>query len=162
MEAYPEVARRDRRGGHLVGNHSYYHARMPLLSDEGLADGRPRRDRAIREHAASIPDRGSVSRSARAPTTRSSAAGSNRPATGTWAGTWTRATGTSPRPRIGIASALTLGLAEAPGDAIVLLHAWPTRTPGAVDRLLPRMRDAGATFVTIDELGDEVRATVPA
>jgi peptidoglycan/xylan/chitin deacetylase (PgdA/CDA1 family) len=37
VEAHPDVARRVVGGGHLVGNHSFYHARMPLLSASGLA-----------------------------------------------------------------------------------------------------------------------------
>jgi len=36
-EAYPELARSIAERGHLIGNHSFYHARMPLLSDAGLA-----------------------------------------------------------------------------------------------------------------------------
>src|SRR5712691_2378894 len=36
VEAYPETARRIAADGHRVGNHSHYHARMPLLSDEGI------------------------------------------------------------------------------------------------------------------------------
>lgn len=35
-EAYPTTARRIADEGHLVGNHSHHHARMPLLSDRGL------------------------------------------------------------------------------------------------------------------------------
>jgi peptidoglycan/xylan/chitin deacetylase (PgdA/CDA1 family) len=35
-EAYPELLRQIVQGGHLVGNHSYYHARMPLLTKQGL------------------------------------------------------------------------------------------------------------------------------
>jgi len=35
-EAYPETARLIAEGGHLIGNHSHYHARMPLLSARGL------------------------------------------------------------------------------------------------------------------------------
>jgi peptidoglycan-N-acetylglucosamine deacetylase len=35
-ESAPDAARRIVTDGHLVGNHSFYHVRMPLLSDEGL------------------------------------------------------------------------------------------------------------------------------
>lgn len=35
-EAYPATARRIADEGHLIGNHSHHHARMPLLSDRGL------------------------------------------------------------------------------------------------------------------------------
>src|SRR5439155_11966921 len=37
-EAYPTTARRIAEGGHLVGSHSHYHARMHLLSDTGLRE----------------------------------------------------------------------------------------------------------------------------
>jgi len=36
-EAYPATARRIPAEGHLVGNHSHYHARMPQLNSPGLA-----------------------------------------------------------------------------------------------------------------------------
>jgi peptidoglycan/xylan/chitin deacetylase (PgdA/CDA1 family) len=35
-KAYPETARAIAAQGHLIGNHSHYHARLPLLSDQGL------------------------------------------------------------------------------------------------------------------------------
>src|SRR5437762_11538647 len=35
-EAYPDTAARIAKSGHLVGNHSHYHARMPHLSRDGL------------------------------------------------------------------------------------------------------------------------------
>src|SRR5512146_1500956 len=37
-EAYPATARSIADGGHLVGHHSHYHARLPLLTDAGIAD----------------------------------------------------------------------------------------------------------------------------
>ena len=36
-EAYPKLARSVAERGHLIGNHSFYHVRMPLLSPAGLA-----------------------------------------------------------------------------------------------------------------------------
>src|SRR5918911_1873828 len=35
-KAYPDAARRIVSDRHLVGNHSHYHARMTLLSDDGI------------------------------------------------------------------------------------------------------------------------------
>ena len=35
-EAEPRTARRIAEGGHLVGNHSHYHARMPLFHADGF------------------------------------------------------------------------------------------------------------------------------
>jgi len=37
VEAFPATARRVASDGHLVGNHSFYHARLPLLTDAGMA-----------------------------------------------------------------------------------------------------------------------------
>jgi len=37
-EAYPETAGRISAEGHLVGHHSHYHARMPLLLGGGFDD----------------------------------------------------------------------------------------------------------------------------
>ena len=36
VEAYPATAGRIAPAGHLVGSHSFYHARMPLFSDPGF------------------------------------------------------------------------------------------------------------------------------
>src|SRR5690348_13936977 len=44
-EAHPATARRIARDGHLVGSHSYFHARMATLSAEGM-----RRDIGYAEH----------------------------------------------------------------------------------------------------------------
>ncbi len=35
-ETFPDTARLIGTAGHLVGSHSFYHARMPLFSDSGL------------------------------------------------------------------------------------------------------------------------------
>ena len=72
-EAYPDVARSIADGGHLVGNHSHYHARMPLLTDDGLAtDIADAGGRHREPPRASIRDRGSAARSGKAPTIRGS------------------------------------------------------------------------------------------
>ena len=49
------MARRIADAGHLVGSHSFYHARLPLLSDEGLATDMREAEAAIREHAGVDP-----------------------------------------------------------------------------------------------------------
>ena len=46
-EAYPELARSIGERGHLIGNHSFYHARMPLLSATGLSSDVRAAERAI-------------------------------------------------------------------------------------------------------------------
>src|SRR4029078_5713398 len=37
-ETYPGTVRRIAADGHLIGSHSHYHARMPLLPDAGIAE----------------------------------------------------------------------------------------------------------------------------
>ena len=39
-EAQPDTAARIADDGHLIGHHSHYHARMPLLLDDGLRERR--------------------------------------------------------------------------------------------------------------------------
>ena len=46
-EAFPDVVKRIANDGHLVGNHSFYHARMPLLSDDGIRTDVRNAERAI-------------------------------------------------------------------------------------------------------------------
>src|SRR3954463_1389496 len=36
VESTPDLARRVATDGHLVGNHSFYHARLPLLTSAGI------------------------------------------------------------------------------------------------------------------------------
>src|SRR5262249_19288122 len=49
VESAPALARRVAADGHLVGNHSFYHARLPLLLDEGLRTDIREAERVIRE-----------------------------------------------------------------------------------------------------------------
>ena len=54
-EAYPGTAGSIAAAGHLVGNHSYYHARMPLFTDAGLVDDLTDAGRVIRETTGADP-----------------------------------------------------------------------------------------------------------
>jgi peptidoglycan/xylan/chitin deacetylase (PgdA/CDA1 family) len=49
VEAQPATAARVAREGHLVGNHTFYHARLPLLTDEGIATDIRAAEEVIRE-----------------------------------------------------------------------------------------------------------------
>jgi peptidoglycan/xylan/chitin deacetylase (PgdA/CDA1 family) len=151
-EAYPELARSVAERGHLIGNHSFYHARMPLLSPTGLATDIRAAERAIVA------------------------------ATGVSPRPWFRCpfgAGTDdPRVREGIerlgyrevhwdvdgadwrSSVRGRGMARrmtrdavARGDgAIVLLHPWTMATGLGLGALITGLRDAGASFVRVDEL----------
>lgn len=151
-ESQPAAARRIADEGHLVGHHSHYHARMPLLSDDGLAsDLADGRDAVLR-------------------------------ATGVDPHPWFRcpfgAGADDPRVlgvlghlgyrnvgwhveledwepwRTGDAIAAdALEGVRAHGDgAVVLMHSWPGGTGDGLGAMIEGLRAAGASFVTVDEL----------
>jgi peptidoglycan-N-acetylglucosamine deacetylase len=150
--AYPELARRIADDGHLLGNHSTYHARMTLLSDEGIR--------------ADVGD----------------AAGTLAAVAGAETRPWFRCPfgdGNDDERVIGVLEELGYrnvhwdvdvedwepdrtaqdmmrealdGCAERGDGAVLLLHAWPANTAEALPGLLEAFGRAGATFVTVDEL----------
>jgi peptidoglycan/xylan/chitin deacetylase (PgdA/CDA1 family) len=159
-EAYPATTRSIAEGGHLVGHHSHYHARLPLLTDAGIAED-------IRDGAAAI-----------------------RAATGVDPAPWFRcpfgagaddsrvlaAIGAAGYRHVGwhvaaddwdpshsaafVTDAILRGV-ESHGDgAVVLLHTWPTATLGAIDPILDGLAAAGIEPCRLDEL-PVVTAGVP-
>jgi peptidoglycan/xylan/chitin deacetylase (PgdA/CDA1 family) len=152
VEAHPELARRVAADGHLVGNHSFYHARLPLLGAEGIRTDVRSAERVIREVVGVDPR----------PWFRCpfSAGAGDRRVLGILAGLGYRQVGEDvvledwePH-RTGsamVADALRL-VPEAGDPAVVLFHAWPPGTLDAVPPLIDGLRELGATFVTIDEL----------
>jgi peptidoglycan/xylan/chitin deacetylase (PgdA/CDA1 family) len=150
--AYPETAQRVARDGHLVGNHSMFHARMSLLSDDGL-----RTD--IRESAEAIQEVMGVDPRPwfRTPfgdgrdDPRVLAAieelGYRNMHWGVEPLDW------DPPTTAGDIVARTLaGVAELGDGAVVLLHTWPASTAAAVGPLIAAMRAAGIRFATLDEV----------
>ena len=152
VESNRELARDIALAGHVVGNHSFYHARMPLLSPAGLVADVRAAERAIVRYAGVDPR----------PWFRCPfGAGTHDPAVlaaldrlgyreTRWdvdAVDWRR--GRSGRSMV----RETLAAAVAHGDgAVVLLHAWTTSVDDGLSSLIAGLRDAGATLVGIDEL----------
>ena len=151
-QSQPETAKRIAKDGHLVGHHSHYHARLPLLHDEGLASD--------------IAD----------------ALSAVMAATGVDPRPWFRCPFGAGRddPRV-LAALGRLGYRDvnwhieledwepwrtgaaiaadamegvrAQGDgAVILLHTWPGGTGDAVGPLIDGLAEMGATFATVDEL----------
>ena len=151
-EAYPATARRIPAEGHLVGNHSHYHARMPLLGARGLRADIADAQRAVIEatgvdprpwfrcpFGAGVGDV-RVQRFVRAAGYRHvgwNVAGIDWP---------------PERTAADVEAAVVDGAIVHGDGAVVLLHTWPDRTERALAGIVQRLRAAGATFVRIDEL----------
>ena len=138
--------------GHLVGNHSFYHARLPLLTDDGMVEDIREAERAIREVAGVDPRpwfRCPFSAGADDPRVLGILArlGYRDVAQHVVLEDWEPA-------RTGeVLAADALRLVPEVGDgAVVLFHTWPPGTLDALPPLVAGLRAAGAEFVRIDEL----------
>jgi peptidoglycan-N-acetylglucosamine deacetylase len=152
VEACPETARRVATDGHLVGNHSFYHARLPLLTDDGLV--------------ADIRDAESVIRNTTGVDPRPwfrcpfFAGSDDERVLGTLASLGYRDTPADvdledwDPPRTGASlTADCLRLTAEIGDgAVILLHGWPPQTLDALPGVIDGLRGLGATFLGLDEL----------
>ena len=153
-ETYPSAVARIVDDGHLVGNHSHYHARMPLLTDEGLADDLADASVAI-EAAAGVSPRpwfrcpfGAGVDDERVLAAAASA-GYRHVGWHVAADDWEPARGAD-----GIEREIVDGTLAHGDGAVVLLHAWPTAMLEAFEPIVTRLLDADARFVGIDELAD--------
>lgn len=165
VESQPEVARRVAADGHLVGNHSFYHARLPLLTDIGIASDVRAAERAIRDIVGVDPR----------PWFRCPfGAGSNdERVLGILDELGYRNIGQDvvledwePHRTGPALTADALRAAPAAGDpAVILFHAWPSGTLDALPGLIDGLRAMGARFVRIDEIersGSAAHAPSPA
>ena len=153
-ESQPAVASRIARDGHLVGNHSFYHARMPLLSADGFEIDVRDAERAITEATGCDPR----------PWFRCPfGAGHDDPSIVERLGSlgyrnvfWHVMVEDYEAHRTGAAIAAdTIEGVRTYGDgAVVLLHTWPGGTGDAIAPMVEGLRAAGATFVGVDELED--------
>ena len=151
-EAYPAIARRIVEAGHLVGSHSHYHARLPLLSDEGIAADVASAQAAILEQAGVDPR----------PWFRCpfGAGAADRRVLAVLAGLGYRdvhwnvsSEDWEPARSPAQVAGLVVERALAIGDgAVVLQHSWPDQALAALPEIGVRLHDLGATFVTVDEL----------
>jgi peptidoglycan-N-acetylglucosamine deacetylase len=156
-EAYPETAHAIAMGGHLIGHHSHYHARMPLLTDAGIATDL--RDGAVEIETATGANpapwfRCPFGAGADDPRVLAAieSAGYRHVGWDIAADDW------DPGHSAGFISDTILRGVEARADgAVVLLHTWPTATLGALDPILDGLAAAGVEPCRIDEL-----ALVPA
>lgn len=152
VESAPTLARRVAADGHLVGNHSFYHARLPLLTDHGLRMDIADAERVIRDVVGVDPRpwfRCPFGAGADDPRVQAVVAELSYREIGADVvlEDWEPAR-TGPAM---VADALPATV-EAGDGAVILFHAWPPGTLDALPAVIDGLRDRGATFVRIDEL----------
>ena len=159
-EAYPDVVRRAADGGHLIGNHSHYHARMPLLNEAGIQADVADAEAAIHD-ACGISPRPWFRCPFGAGATDErildaiGAAGYRHIGWHVAADDWDAG-----RDAGVIVRDVIEGVREHGDGAVVLLHSWPTPTVDAVAGIVDALGADGATFCRLDEL-DDVPTGVP-
>jgi peptidoglycan/xylan/chitin deacetylase (PgdA/CDA1 family) len=149
-EAFPGLARSVADQGHLIGNHSFYHARMPLLSAAGLASDVRAAERAIVAATGVDPrpwfrcpfGEGSDDPKVLAGLQR---LGYREIGWDVEGFDWRPGRRGRGMARGMVAQAVTHG-----DGAVLLLHPWTTATWLGLDPLIAGLRDAGATFVRVD------------
>ena len=160
-EAYPTTARRIAEGGHLVGSHSHYHARMHLLSDAGLREDIADAEHHLIEQVGVDPKpwfRCPFGAGSDDPRVQAAVAEAGYRHVG-----WHVAGEDWPPDRTGQAVAETVvdGSIRHGDGAIVLLHTWPDRTLAGLITMVGRLRDAGAELVRVDDLDPATIPTLP-
>ena len=151
-EAHPDLARRIVADGHLVGSHSFYHARMPLLSTPGLRTDIAAAEEAIREQAGVDPRPwfrcpfGAGSRDRRV-LTEVARAGYRHIGWNVSPEDWEP--GRTPAE---VEEAIMAGVIDHGDGAVVLMHSWPNPNLPALPRIVERLLREGWTFVRLDAL----------
>ena len=150
--AYPEAARRIAIEGHVVGNHSNFHAPMTLLSEDGFQVDVRESERRIHE-ATGVDPRPWF----RCPFGE----GASRPEIVEQLGRlgyrnveWTIDSGDWQRadsPEL-VEAAVLEGVRSSGGRSVVLFHTWPAATAMALPELIGRLRGEGVSLVTVAEL----------
>jgi peptidoglycan/xylan/chitin deacetylase (PgdA/CDA1 family) len=149
----PDVARRIADDGHLVGHHSQFHARMTLLTDDGIRADVVEGRRDIVETTGRDPRPwfrcpfGAGHDDPRVLALLSELGYRNVPwhvELDDWE-PWRTANDVE-------GDAVEGALAHGDG-AVVLLHTWPSPTAEALPGIVSRLADSGARFVTVEALG---------
>ena len=152
VEAYPDLARRVPAESHLVGNHSFYHARMPLLSDDGFAEDVGEAARVIQE-VTGVDSRPwlrfpfGAGADAHDLIERLGALGYRHVGWDVEVYEWDPGRSSNE-----IATRAVDGVTSRGDGAIVLLHTWPDPVAPALAEVVERLRNQGARFVRVDEL----------
>lgn len=150
--AHPDVARAIADAGHLVGNHSHYHASFPLLTPDGLRADLAQAQEAIVNATGADPrpwfrfpfgDGEDDEDLASALSSLGYRSVGWHVDPNDWDATRTAGD---------VTDEVVRGVLARGDGAIVLLHAWPATTTEALPRILDRLQSAPVRLVTLDEL----------
>jgi peptidoglycan/xylan/chitin deacetylase (PgdA/CDA1 family) len=153
-ESQPDTAKRIVDEGHLVGNHSHYHARMPLLHDDGVQSDVLDAQAVIERVTGKDPRPwfrcpfGAGADDGRVLGVLQTLGYRNigwHVELEDWEATRTGSV---------IAHDAIEGVREHGDGAVILLHTWPGGTGEGIGPMIAGLRDIGASFVSIDELDD--------
>jgi peptidoglycan-N-acetylglucosamine deacetylase len=152
LESEPELGRRIRDAGHLIGSHSHYHARMRLFSPAGFATDVRAAESVIRQRLGVSPrpwfrmpfgngagDANLIRLLMRL--------GYRHVGWHVEPKEW-RTTASSS----GVTNAIVEGCLAHGDGAIVLLHTWPRTVGHALPQAIGRLREAGGELVRLSEL----------
>jgi peptidoglycan/xylan/chitin deacetylase (PgdA/CDA1 family) len=157
VRRYPELAREIARRGHTVGNHTDTHPALPFLSSEQISDELARCDEAIFAATQRKPRWMRPPYGFRSPLLN----GVVRRRGGAGVVMWSRlARDWKPQP----VDAVARRLQRVCGGDIVLLHDGDHRvaqgdrqhTVQALEQWIPRWKDTGLQFATIDQVGNQM------
>lgn len=151
-QAHPRTAERIVREGHLVGSHSYAHARMPTLSPEGMRRELRDAEQTIREIAGTDPRpwfRCPYGAGWCDPDVRNvlNELGYRHVGWDVIVEDWE-----PEHDGEAVAERVLEGVGQCDGEAVVLLHTWPQATLEALPETIRRLRRSGGEFVGVDEL----------
>lgn len=151
-EAYPDTAARIATAGHLVGNHSHYHARLPQLNGKGLAwDIRTAEENIIA--ITGVDPRPWFRNPFGVGATDPRVLKAIDQAGYLHVGWSVEAFDWEPDPPLAeLVETITAGLIEAGDESVALLHTWPKRVEKALPEIVKRVRDAGGQLVRVDQL----------
>jgi peptidoglycan-N-acetylglucosamine deacetylase len=155
-EAYPKTAQRIAKAGHLVGNHSHYHARMPQLNRPGLAWDIKTAEQNIVDILGVDPKPwfrnpfGAGSDDARV-LKAIDQAGYIHVGWSVEAFDWE-----PDRPMGELIDTIVNGLVTAGDESVALLLTWPKRVHKVLPEIIKRLRDAGADLVGVDKFDNVI------
>jgi peptidoglycan-N-acetylglucosamine deacetylase len=149
--AYPDLARRIAADGHLVGCHSHFHARMPMLTRRGLASDVRSATRAIIDITGIDPR--PWFRSPFGALDRRTAVLDQLEALGYRNVGWhVDSRDWASRGVDRVVRRVVDGVLAHGDGAIVLMHGWTAPNPKALPRIIEELRDRRVDFVTVNAL----------